>query len=460
MGPTRQASSLHVAAALPGAAGPGSGPCRRTPEHRVGSPPRILLVVDYVGDGAVHIHRGHPLTQPVALHERGGHRPHLQAGGTRRGAASAQACMAGTQPSSWLASHRCRPAARRQHTPPQAPSQPLAAPSRQHSARPFAPHQPEPHALNLWVAPPPRHLRTLKLYGRMKMSAMPGPITRMIHSSKLRGLPCAVVLSTLASTTPVRHLICGRAGVGRVGPGRGQCGTARSQSCRPTGARPTHPHAHPSRTPVGASHPQTRRLEQGKSAAAIAAPQRHPSATSAATPAPPQRATSAPPGPPCPAPRCCSGRGRPPSGSSATHTTPAPACSTPRRQPRWLRGRRASREGRGARGEARRLLLAGETGADRRRPARLRPSPAGHSPALPVPRHQPYTCCPSAHKHPQPAAGSILLGAVRPRTSTPPAHPNQPARRSQPPGLPARAAGLQPPSAQHPPVSSRSSKYW
>jgi predicted amidophosphoribosyltransferase len=30
---------------------------------------------------------------------------------------------------------------------------------------------------------------TLKLYGRMKMSAMPGPITRMIHSSKFLGLP-------------------------------------------------------------------------------------------------------------------------------------------------------------------------------------------------------------------------------------------------------------------------------
>ena len=164
MGPTRQASSLHVAAALPGAAGPGSGPCRRTPEHRVGSPPRILLVVDYVGDGAVHIHRGHPLTQPVALHERGGHRPHLQAGGTRRGAASAQACMAGTQPSSWLASHRCRPAARRQHKPPQAPSQPLAAPSRQHSARPFAPHQPEPHALEplgCTTSAPPAHLEVV-----------------------------------------------------------------------------------------------------------------------------------------------------------------------------------------------------------------------------------------------------------------------------------------------------------
>lgn len=36
---------------------------------------------------------------------------------------------------------------------------------------------------------------------------MPGPMTRRIHSSKLAGLPCATVLRTLASTTPVRHLI-------------------------------------------------------------------------------------------------------------------------------------------------------------------------------------------------------------------------------------------------------------
>ena len=48
---------------------------------------------------------------------------------------------------------------------------------------------------------------TLKLYGRMKMFAMPSPITRRIHSSKFAGLPCAVAQSTLASTRPCRHSI-------------------------------------------------------------------------------------------------------------------------------------------------------------------------------------------------------------------------------------------------------------
>lgn len=50
--------------------------------------------------------------------------------------------------------------------------------------------------------------RTLKLYGRMKRLAMPSPITLMIHSSKFLGLPETVVFLTLASTSPVRQLIC------------------------------------------------------------------------------------------------------------------------------------------------------------------------------------------------------------------------------------------------------------
>lgn len=37
---------------------------------------------------------------------------------------------------------------------------------------------------------------------------MPSPMTRMIHSSKFLGLPWAVVLATLASTSPVKQLIC------------------------------------------------------------------------------------------------------------------------------------------------------------------------------------------------------------------------------------------------------------
>lgn len=41
----------------------------------------------------------------------------------------------------------------------------------------------------------------------MKMSAMPDPMTRKIHSSKFFGLLCARVLFTFASTRPVKHLI-------------------------------------------------------------------------------------------------------------------------------------------------------------------------------------------------------------------------------------------------------------
>ena len=47
--------------------------------------------------------------------------------------------------------------------------------------------------------------QTLKLYGRMKMSAIPSPITRRIHSSKFAGLPWARATRTLASTSPWRH---------------------------------------------------------------------------------------------------------------------------------------------------------------------------------------------------------------------------------------------------------------
>lgn len=56
----------------------------RAPEHGVGPPASILLVLDHVGDGSVHIHRGHPLAQPVALHHGGGHRPHLHRPGRGR----------------------------------------------------------------------------------------------------------------------------------------------------------------------------------------------------------------------------------------------------------------------------------------------------------------------------------------------------------------------------------------
>lgn len=48
---------------------------------------------------------------------------------------------------------------------------------------------------------------TLKLYGRMKRSAIPLPCTLMIHSSKSFGLVWAVAFATLASATPARHLI-------------------------------------------------------------------------------------------------------------------------------------------------------------------------------------------------------------------------------------------------------------
>ena len=40
---------------------------------------------------------------------------------------------------------------------------------------------------------------TLKLYGLIKISAIPSPITRMIHSSKLAGALLANALATFAS---------------------------------------------------------------------------------------------------------------------------------------------------------------------------------------------------------------------------------------------------------------------
>ena len=40
------------------------------------------------------------------------------------------------------------------------------------------------------------------------MSAMPEPITRSIHSSKFLGLVWATAFATLASASPIRHLIC------------------------------------------------------------------------------------------------------------------------------------------------------------------------------------------------------------------------------------------------------------
>mmetsp|Transcript_6266 Transcript_6266/g.17989 ORF Transcript_6266/g.17989 Transcript_6266/m.17989 type:complete len:496 (+) Transcript_6266:382-1869(+) len=47
-------------------------------KHCVGAPPRVLLVVQHVGDGPLHVHRGHPLPQPITLHVLGRHRPHLE----------------------------------------------------------------------------------------------------------------------------------------------------------------------------------------------------------------------------------------------------------------------------------------------------------------------------------------------------------------------------------------------
>jgi len=46
-------------------------------EHSVGSPAGILLIVDDVGDGAVHIYCGHTLTQPLTLHLLWWYSPHL-----------------------------------------------------------------------------------------------------------------------------------------------------------------------------------------------------------------------------------------------------------------------------------------------------------------------------------------------------------------------------------------------
>ena len=78
----------------------------------------------------------------------------------------------------------------------------------------------------------------LKLYGRMNRSAMPGPITRMIHSSKVRGLPWEAELSSLASTQPVRHLICGQR-VEVIMPRMGGWGGGAGRG--PSKVRPPHP---------------------------------------------------------------------------------------------------------------------------------------------------------------------------------------------------------------------------
>ena len=56
-------------------------PLQGEPEDGVGPPASILLVVDYIPDGAVHIYSGHTLTQPFTLHLLGGNCPYLQAGG-------------------------------------------------------------------------------------------------------------------------------------------------------------------------------------------------------------------------------------------------------------------------------------------------------------------------------------------------------------------------------------------
>ena len=89
------------------------------PEHRVGPPPSVLLVVDDVGDGAVNINRRHALAQPVALHHRRRHRPHLQAGAGRRGDGRAAAeCVAsegGTRHTHTPITHTHTPVSTRQH---------------------------------------------------------------------------------------------------------------------------------------------------------------------------------------------------------------------------------------------------------------------------------------------------------------------------------------------------------
>lgn len=43
----------------------------------------------------------------------------------------------------------------------------------------------------------------------MNMSAMPRPMQRRIHSSKLAGGAAAVAAATLASTSPARQVTCG-----------------------------------------------------------------------------------------------------------------------------------------------------------------------------------------------------------------------------------------------------------
>ena len=56
-----------------------STPLQGESEDSIGTPPCILLVVDDISDGSVHVYSGHPLTQPFALHLLGGHSPHLHA---------------------------------------------------------------------------------------------------------------------------------------------------------------------------------------------------------------------------------------------------------------------------------------------------------------------------------------------------------------------------------------------
>ena len=56
-----------------------STPLQGESEDSIGTPPRILLVVDDISDGSVHVYSGHTLTKPFALHLLGGHSPHLHA---------------------------------------------------------------------------------------------------------------------------------------------------------------------------------------------------------------------------------------------------------------------------------------------------------------------------------------------------------------------------------------------
>mmetsp|Transcript_4213 Transcript_4213/g.11363 ORF Transcript_4213/g.11363 Transcript_4213/m.11363 type:complete len:305 (-) Transcript_4213:467-1381(-) len=59
-------------------------------EHRIRAPACILLSVDDIGDGAVHVHSGHTLPQPVALHHGGWHRPHLEVVGAHEDVCNAR----------------------------------------------------------------------------------------------------------------------------------------------------------------------------------------------------------------------------------------------------------------------------------------------------------------------------------------------------------------------------------